>query len=141
MAALPSTRPTPSDPPFAVTGIDFLRAISRLSARFEGLKGFVPLPPTRVVLELREEVQRAIGETFKTLQRKFFKLLLTWVNISEERDDMQGQAIVDSIKLWCNVNFSLTCLRRKNVLKATDPNYVDLLKSYLRIQPFTSSFQ
>jgi hypothetical protein len=70
MAALPSTRSTPSDPPLAVTGIDLLSAISCLSVLFEGLKRFVRLPPTRVVLELREEVQRAIGETFQNAPKK-----------------------------------------------------------------------
>ena len=69
----------------------------------------------------------------KTIQGKFPEalrhLLFACVNVTEDGDKMLGQAIAGSIKLWCQVNLNLTCLRRKNVLNATDPNYLDLLKS------------
>ena len=69
----------------------------------------------------------------KTIQGKFHEalrpLLFAWANLTEDGDEMLGQAIADSVKLWCQVNFNLTCLRRKNVLKATDAEYLDLLKS------------
>ena len=40
---------------------------------------------------------------------------------------MLCRTTADSVNHWSNVNYNLTNLRRQNVLKATDPSYVDLL--------------
>ena len=37
-------------------------------------------------------------------------------------------AVRDAVKLWCNSNLYLTSDRRKNVLKATDPAFIQLLQ-------------
>jgi len=107
-----------------------------LSPRFEGHKTPFVCPQLEIFYarELKGKKPFDLWEKdLKTIQGKFHEalrpLLFAWANLTDDGDEMLGQAIADSVKLWCQVNFNLTCLRRKNVLKATDAEYLDLLKS------------
>ena len=107
-----------------------------LSPRFEGHNTpfFCPQLEIFYARELKGKKPFDLWERdLKTIQGKFHEalrpLLFAWANLTEDGDEMLGQAIADSIKLWCQINFNLTCLRRKNLLKATDAEYQDLLKS------------
>jgi len=107
-----------------------------LSPRFEGHKTPFVCPQLEIFYarELKGKKPFDLWEKdLKTIQNKFHEalrpLLFAWANLRDDGDEMLGQAIADSVKLWCQVNFNLTCLRRKNVLKATDAEYLDLLKS------------
>ena len=107
-----------------------------LSPRFEGHKTPFVCPQLEIFYarELKGKKPFDLWEKdLKTIQGKFHEalrpLVFAWANLTDDGDEMLGQAIADSVKLWCQVNFNLTCLRRKNVLKATDAEYLDLLKS------------
>ena len=55
-------------------------------------------------------------------------LLYLWTVAPTGEGNQVAQAIEDSVRLWCNANFYLTTARRKNVLKATDPSFLQLLQ-------------
>jgi len=106
-----------------------------LSPCFEGRSNSFVCPQLEIFFsrELKgKKPFEQLESDLKSIQIKHHEalrpLLFTWVNLSEE-DDMLRQATADSIKHWCNVNYNLTNLRRKVVLKATDPGYVDLPNS------------
>ena len=106
------------------------------SPRFEGRSNSFVCPLLEIFFsrELKgKKPYEQLESDLKSIQSKHHEairpLLFMWVNLTEEEDDMLRQATADSIKHWCNVNYNLTNLRRKNVLKAMNPGYVDLLKS------------
>jgi hypothetical protein len=64
----------------------------------------------------------------KAIQNKFTDiirpLLYLWTVAPAGEGNQVTQAIEDSVRLWCNANLYLTTARRKNVLKATDPAFL-----------------
>ena len=71
-----------------------------------------------------------LEQDLKTIQNKFTDvirpLLFLWSVTLEAEGNQVMQAARDAVKLWCNINLYLTSARRKNVLKATDPTFIQI---------------
>jgi hypothetical protein len=68
-----------------------------------------------------EETQRSLGKGSENesrhISRSLASLFVRFSELNGRRGCKLGQAIADNTNLLCHVNFNLTCLRRKSLLK------------------------
>jgi hypothetical protein len=91
-----------------------------LSPRFEGRSNSFVCPQLEIFFsrELKgKKPYEQLQSDLKSIQSKHHEalrpLLFTWVNLTEEDDDMLRQATADSIKHWCNVKLQLDKFAKK----------------------------